>query len=167
MALEPLNMKPREAIIHLFECWDVPLILTDEEDGAMHDVTHAAPANAGGICWPDKSVIWSKYQLQRHHDLCGLIHELAHVLIDVLPTHADEVDSPMLALEETHRYLANISRKGSDSWMQNFQTGSGYWPYTTWVERQTIMTGSFLVAQSKKLLDATGAPTFQRYKRRG
>ncbi len=165
-----------EVILGAFTLWGVPLeiysraarVRSRAGAGVTGGITHSAPAHWGGIRWPARTVVWSSEELKKPEQLCGLVHELAHVLLGVNPSNSDEVHSEMLALEAAHHAYLGLTQDVIDNWFTAFNINDKgtTWFQASWSQRLDVMHSSRRCALRKGLINAEGYPTFHRHKKK-
>lgn len=141
------------------ECrrWGVPLLVIGSSKPRDSGAWCLGPDH-GGIIWPDTIVMFRR-DLRAVDVAESIIHELAHVLHGVHPNDADEIASPMLAIEhEAHMRLRL-------AWVAHMRYFNGPQDTRWWCiqsyERREILQASRLEAERVGLM-RDGKPTYRR-----
>ncbi len=154
----------REAVRDLYRRWEVPLHLREPERDEIDSGCRAPTASGGILLFRHKpiAVVCNPEYFRTYYDCCALIHELAHVVIDKHPSFADEVHSPMLAIESVMRDRCEIPRVHEHRWMDSFSLGDIPWEDAPTLRQSRVIVQSHELAIKAGLLTKTGRLTFRR-----
>jgi hypothetical protein len=136
------------------------IALTPDEMKVAKKITCQAPANTGGIGLDARGkplwIVWHPKELRTWDDLCGLIHEFAHVAVKKDPDDVNEINSPMLAVEAALHQHCNVPDMRVSRWMCRFGIDSWYWPDAPWGRRVRVLHVSLQRGMQAGLLTERG-----------